>query len=151
MKWNAAGCSPHADFFYVSASPWQLYRPLEAFREAHGFPPGPWHLKHLRFKNPATVRALIGPQIRHKLGAIAPLLERWPRRPLALVGDSGEQDPEIFGRIGRHPHRTVRTFIRNVTGEPRGARRYHLAFDGIHGEKWQIFDAAAELPHELPA
>ncbi|HEX20627.1 MAG TPA: DUF2183 domain-containing protein, partial [Acidiferrobacteraceae bacterium] len=40
-----------AVFHYVSASPWQLYPPLEQFREQHHFPEGSFHLKSFRWRD----------------------------------------------------------------------------------------------------
>lgn len=140
-----------AGFYYITGSPWQLYRPLEEFRQAHSFPPGAWHMKQLRLRDPQTIRSLFAPQTEHKLAAIQPLLERWPLRPVILVGDSGEQDPEIFATIARrHPQRIARIFIRNSSGELRDSRRYREAFEGIEPAKWQLFTDAAELPQSVP-
>jgi len=139
-----------AGFCYVTSSPYQLYRPLEEFRQAHLFPPGAWQMKHLRLMDTQTIRALFAPQTEHKLEAIEPLLERWPLRPVILVGDSGEQDPEIFAALARrHPRRIARIFIRTESGELRDARRYREAFEGIDPAKWQLFRDAAELPQHL--
>ncbi len=140
-----------AGFCYVTGSPWQLYRPLEAFRGEQKFPHGAWHMKHLRLADRETLRAFFGGQTDYKLSVIEPLLARWPQRPVILAGDSGEQDPEIYATLARrHPQRISRIFIRDVTGEARDAERYRKAFDGIAAEKWQVFKDAAELPEQLP-
>ena len=146
QAWQERG----AAFCYVSGSPWQLYRPLEEFRQTAGFPAGAWHLKHVRLMDPATVAALFGPQMEYKLAGIEPLLARWPRRPVVLVGDSGEQDPEIYGTLGRrYPDRIARILIRNVTAEPASAPRFVKAFEGVPAAKWQLFETAGELPRRL--
>lgn len=140
-----------AGFCYVTGSPWQLYRPLEEFRNEQQFPAGAWQMKYLRFADPETVRAFFAGQTAYKLPAIELLLARWPHRPVVLAGDSGEQDPEIYATLAhRHPRRIARIFIRDVTGETRDAERYRKAFDGVAGEKWQLFRDAAELPERLP-
>jgi phosphatidate phosphatase APP1 len=146
QAWAEAG----AGFCYVTGSPWQLYRPLEAFRERHGFPAGPWHMKHLRFAEPATIWAFVGTQNEFKRQRIEPLMERWSQRPVVLVGDSSEQDPEIFAALARkHPKRVMRIFIRDVAGGTRDSDRYRKTFEGIDEAKWQLFQDAAELPRRL--
>ncbi len=147
-KWRD---SNGAGFCYVTGSPWQLYRPLEAFRSEQQFPDGAWHMKHLRLADPESLRAFLGAQTDYKLNVIESLLARWPQRPVILAGDSGEQDPEIYATLARrHPQRIARIFIRDVTGEARDAERYRKAFDGIAPEKWLLFKDAAELPERLP-
>ena len=140
-----------AGFCYVSGSPWQLYRPLERFRTEQKFPAGSWHLKHLRLADPETVRAFFAAQTNFKLQAIEPLLARWPQRPVVLVGDSGEQDPEIYATLARrHPQRIARIFIRDASGGTLEAGRCRKAFEGIAAEKWQLFKDPADLPQRLP-
>lgn len=147
QRWAAAD---GAVFHYVSGSPWQLYTPLETFVRERKFPAGAWHLKHLRLANPDTIAAFLGPQHEHKLGAIRPLLERWQKRRFILVGDTGEQDPEIYARLAtENPTRIERIFVRNVTKETRDNARMTTAFKGVPAEKWVLFEKAEELPGNL--
>lgn len=139
-----------AQFCYVTGSPWQLYAPLEAFRETGGFPSGPWHMKHLRLTDPETVKAFLSSHNDYKLEAIEPMLARWPSRPVILVGDSGEQDPEIYGHLARrNPGRIAAVFIRNVTDSTRGDERFRKAFAGVGDSLWRLFISPSELPPEL--
>ena len=140
-----------AGFCYVTGSPWQLYEPLEAFRAAHIFPQGPWHMKYLRVADPETIRTFLNSSTNYKLRAISPLLTRWPSRPVFLIGDSGEQDPEVYGSLARqHPDRIAGIYIRKVTPGDRSAPRYLSAFSGIKDSIWHLFSEAAELPQTLP-
>jgi phosphatidate phosphatase APP1 len=139
-----------AVFHYVSGSPWQLYTPLETFVREKKFPSGAWHLKHLRIADPETIIAFLGEQHEHKLNCIRPLLERWQKRRFILVGDTGEQDPEIYATLAReHPGRITRIFLRNVTKETRDNPRMATAFKEVPAEKWLLFDKAEELPANL--
>ena len=95
-RMSAAG----ATFHYVSGSPWQLYEPLRDFCRAEGFPRGTFHLKLFRLTD-SSVLNLLGSQEGFKTGAIEEILAALPGRRFVLVGDSGEQDPEIYGRIAR--------------------------------------------------
>ena len=139
-----------AVFHYVSGSPWQLYTPLEEFVREKKFPAGAWHLKHLRIADPETIVAFLGSQHEHKLNCIRPLVERWQKRRFVLVGDTGEQDPEIYAALAReHPKRIERIFIRNVSQETRDNTRMTAAFKDVPAEKWTLFDKADELPAKL--
>ena len=78
--------------------------------------------------------------------AIEKVIGRFPKRQLILVGDSGEKDPEVYGRVARnYPKRVRRVLIRNVTNEPRTAGRYGKAFADVPAERWVVFDDASEI------
>jgi phosphatidate phosphatase APP1 len=82
----------------------------------------------------------------HKLVGLTRFVQAAPRRRLILVGNSGEQDPEVFGRIAvLAPASIERILIRDVTGEPRDCARYAAAFRGVPAERWALFKDAAEL------
>lgn len=139
-----------AVFHYVSASPWQLYPDLEAFRAAHGYPAGTFHLRELRFKDRSGVEFMTKSK-EFKPAEIGALLAKFPKRKFVLVGDSGEHDPEIYGELVRkHPNQVVRVLIRDVTGEASGAERYRAAFQGVAREKWEIFQHPDEVRHLGP-
>jgi phosphatidate phosphatase APP1 len=106
--------SSGAQFHYVSATPWQLYVPLAGFIEANSFPRGTFHLKDFRWRDRTFFSLLAAPD-RYKLKIIEPLLKRLPHRRFVLVGDSGQQDPEVFGELARrYPRQVRRIFIRNL-------------------------------------
>lgn len=91
--------------FYVSKSPWNLYVPLVEFMEIQGLPAGPLLLREfaLRMKK------------NHKTEAIESILGTYPQLPFILIGDSGEQDPEIYSDIvHRFPQRIRVIYIRSV-------------------------------------
>ncbi len=112
-------------FHYVSGSPWALYRPLADFITAAGYPAGSFHLKSMR-KNLLTAGAwqdlarLAGgeatrAQKRAQIGAI---ISQFPARRFILVGDSGEQDPEIYRAIRqRFPRQIEAIWIRDVVDD----------------------------------
>jgi len=134
----------HAQFHYVSASPWQLYPALAEFRRTNGFPAGTFHLKTLRAKDESFLDLFQSP-VEYKLGVIEPLLARFPQRRFILVGDSGEADPEVYGEVARrHPEQIERILIRDVTGEGEPAARYRSAFRDVPPERWRIFKEPTE-------
>jgi hypothetical protein len=144
-RWQKQG----AEFHYLSASPWQLYEPIRDFLTAESFPSGSLHMKVFRLKDrPAVV--LLAKQQRYKSEIIRKTLTDFPQRQFVLVGDSGEQDPEIYGELARrHPEKISRIFIRDVSAH-RSDNRYLTAFDGLSKNRWQVFQDAAELPIVLP-
>ena len=100
-------------FLYVSSGPWNLYDLLlEAFR-LHGLPPGPVVLRDWGI---APEQILPTRHRHHKLAAIRQALEVWSELPFLLIGDSGQEDPEIYRQLaGDHPDRVLAVYIRNVS------------------------------------
>jgi phosphatidate phosphatase APP1 len=95
--------------FYVSSSPWNIYDVLEDFLDVHGVPEGPLFLKDWS-------PTVLGMHRAHKLGIISMLLRIYPELPFVLIGDSGEEDPEIYHQAVReHPGRIRAIYIRDVT------------------------------------
>ena len=140
-EWAGAG----AAFHYVSASPWQLYGPLSEFRRVQGFPRGSFHLKQFRLKD-ASALELFASQEGYKSKVIEGILADFPDRRLILLGDSGEQDPEIYGALARkHPDQIVRILIRSVDGSGKEHPRFQAAFEGIPGDRWRVFRDPDEL------
>jgi phosphatidate phosphatase APP1 len=109
--------------FYVSSSPWNLYPLLTDFLEHQGIPAGPlmlrdWGIGHHGLLPPAHGA--------HKLAAIRQILEAYPALPFVLIGDSGQEDPEIYRDVVHdHGHRIAAVYIRNVTASP--ARDHAIA------------------------
>ncbi len=140
--WAGNGTIVH----YVSSSPWQLYAALEAFTVRDGFPGASFHLKAFRFRD-ETLLNLFKEGTETKPAQIEPILKAWPGRQFVLVGDSGEQDPEIYADLmRRYPDQIRRIFIRNVTGATPDDERFSEIFAGIEPERWQLFTDPAELP-----
>lgn len=101
--------------FYVSSSPWNLYGFLLEFFKKHQIPFGPIFLKdfgsHTLFSS--------GGHQTHKLENITQILDTFSHLPFVLIGDSGEQDPEIYRKtVERYPNRIRAIYIRNVNPHP---------------------------------
>jgi hypothetical protein len=134
-----------ARLHFVSSSPWQLYPPLEAFIEASGFPWATLSLKSVRFRD-ETLLNFFKKGTETKPAQIEPILQRYPERKFILVGDSGEQDPEVYGDIARrYPAQIIKILIRNADGSDDGDQRYRKVFDGIARDSWQLFDDPAQI------
>lgn len=142
---QCARADPSVSFHYVSSGPVQLYPPIAQFLQEQAFPRGSVHLRTIDlvqeiFGDVAGARA-------HKLAAIGLLLSDFPKRRFVLVGDSGEQDPEIYGELAReHRGRIVAVMIRNVTGEGADAPRYAQAMRDFPRKVWTVFDDPVQLP-----
>ncbi len=51
----------------------------------------------------------------HKLNSIETILNTYPHLPFILIGDSGEQDPEIYREtVKRYPQRIRAVYIRSI-------------------------------------
>jgi phosphatidate phosphatase APP1 len=101
--------------FYVSSSPWHLYGPLLDFLRLQDIPVGPLMLREL------SVRQIlkINQHGSHKLEQIERIFAFYPDMQFVLIGDSGEQDPEIYTEVvRRHPAAVKMIYIRNVDPDP---------------------------------
>jgi hypothetical protein len=132
-------------FHYVSGSPWQLYLPLAEFMESEGFPKGTFHLKHFRLKD-RTRAALLQSQESYKLAAIEPILEAYPKRRFILIGDSGEQDPEIYAKVAKkYAGQVVAVLIRNVTEEATDNPRFLAVQEQLGKIRFELFEEPDSL------
>jgi phosphatidate phosphatase APP1 len=133
-------------FHFVSGSPWQLYEPLSEFFRAHGFPGGSFHLKPFRIRDTARKMRGPSPQLAHKKTAIEPILSAFPRRKFVLIGDSGEQDPLIYGGFLRERSEQIAgVFIRALRDDTASDPRLAAAFQGCPPERWHVYHSPDEI------
>jgi len=100
--------------FYVSSSPWNLYTLLIELFKKREIPLGPLFLKdfgsHTIFNS--------SDHQTHKLENIRRVLDTYPHLPFVLIGDDGEQDPQIYRRIvGEYKDKIRVIYIRKVRGK----------------------------------
>ena len=117
--------------FYVSSSPWNIYDMLVDFLNVHGVPHGPLFLKDWSL-------TVLGKHRGYKLGVIRRLLSTYQDLPFVLIGDSGEEDPEIYLQAVReHPGRVIAVYIRDVTSGKRDAEIRAMAGEARKlGRRW---------------
>ena len=128
---------PVSGFHFVSSSPWQLYAPLVEFLRDADFPWATLSLKAIRFRD-MTLFDLFKPGTATKPDQIRAILDRFPRRQFVLIGDSGEQDPEVYAEIARaYPAQIRHIFIRNITGETLDNNRFKALQSG--DTSWRLF------------
>jgi phosphatidate phosphatase APP1 len=121
--------------FYVSSSPWNLYAPLVEFLDTQGIPPGPLLLRDF------SARALLGAAGHHghKLAAIERILSTYPHLPFALIGDTTEQDPEIYAEVvRRHPRRIRVIYIRSMAPDATRLQAIAALMDEVRGLQTQL-------------
>ncbi|MEM7111004.1 MAG: phosphatase domain-containing protein [Chloroflexota bacterium] len=116
LQAGGAGANP---IFYVSSSPWNLYDLLSDFMELNEIPAGPIFLRDLGLDS-RKMFALKHKE--HKLGQIRHLLTTYPDLPFILIGDSGQEDPEIYREaVELFPDRILAIYIRDVSRDERDA------------------------------
>ena len=104
---------PRNPIFYVSSSPWNLYDVIDEFLEAERVPAGPLLLRDWDL-GPSLLR-----HAGHKTRMIREILETFPTLPFILIGDSAQEDPEIYAEIvAAHPSRILAVYIRSVEPKP---------------------------------
>ena len=132
---NPGGLNP---IFFVSGSPWNLEPRLRAFFELRKFPIAPMLLKDLGVGPEAD--ALLDHET-YKLRCIEEVMTTLPARKFLLIGDSGEHDPEIYGRVVRErPDRVAGVYIHRVTEEPLDSPRFAGMF---------VFDRYADAAQDI--
>jgi phosphatidate phosphatase APP1 len=120
-----AGGQEHNPIFYVSSSPWNLYDFLVEFMAYNGLPPGPLRLTDYGLDREKLVKQR---HAEHKLAEIGRIATAYPHLPLVLIGDSGQQDPEIYLAAARaHPGRVAVIYIRDVSHQRRAGEVEALA------------------------
>lgn len=138
-----------ASFHFVSGSPWQLFEPLVEFMREESYPPGSFHLKRFRIRDSAR-KIRMSPQKTHKRAAIEPILAAFPKRKFVLIGDSGEQDPEIYASFLRErPDQIASIFIRAVREETRESERLRAAFAGLNPGDWSVYRDPSDIQERV--
>jgi phosphatidate phosphatase APP1 len=129
--------------FYVSSSPWNIYDMLVDFLNVHGVPPGPLFLKDWSLR-------VLGKHRDYKMGVIRRLLRTYEDLPFVLIGDSGEEDPEIYLQsVREHRGRIKAVYIRDVTSLERDAEVRAMADEArkLGTEMVAVPDTTAAAEH----
>lgn len=109
---DGKGGSARNPVFYVSSSPWNLHDLLAELFELRGIPLGPILLRDWGI---SAEELMPTKHAGHKLEAIRKVLDSYPALPAILIGDSGQEDPEIYAQVIReHPGRVLAAYIRHV-------------------------------------
>ncbi len=139
-QWAAKGAS----FHYVSSSPWQLFDPINQWTVDGGFPPGTLHLRTFRLRDQVIRRKASAR--RRKSQSIAKMMKVFPQRKFILIGDSGELDPEIYGKLFRkYSDRIAAVFIRDLAGHRLGIKRFAQMKAQCGPKPCELFSTADDL------
>lgn len=126
-----------AYFHYVSASPWQLYPSLQQFLDNY-VPRGSVTLRNFRLRDRSIIDFLSSSED-YKINSIEAIIKRYPQHKFVLIGDSGEHDPEIYGRIYRLFPQNIKTIlIRRIEGSDTREQRFLDAFKGVPTDIWSV-------------
>ncbi|KAI9826964.1 MAG: hypothetical protein M1826_006540 [Phylliscum demangeonii] len=143
----------HPAWFYLSASPYNLYRFLHAFRRDY-YPQGTIILRDASWKTLGgfLTSLTLGTQD-YKVSRMQKI-HRWlPDRRFLCIGDSTQTDPESYGEMyRRHPGWIRQIFIRKVLDvaeinctDKNKDDRFEKAFRGVPRSVWRTFEDPVEL------
>lgn len=134
---------------YVSRGPWEIYEMLEGFFQLNRIPVGP--ILFLREWGLSWRHPWPRPAQDHKHDLITRMLTMMAELPCVLIGDSGQQDPEVYTRIVKeHPGRVKAIYIRRVDRKPdreRAIARLRQELAGSDCELILAADSAAMAAH----
>ncbi|KAF2271861.1 actin filament organization protein-like protein App1-like protein [Westerdykella ornata] len=146
-------------FWYLSASPYNLYPFLREFRDQY-YPPGTMILRDASWMNLAGFFADLtqGTQA-YKVDRMVKIHGWFPKRKFICIGDSTQSDPEAFGEAYRKfPKWIGAIFIRKVTGvaemdeaRKNAPERFTRAFEGVPDDVWYVFEDPNELYAKVDA
>ncbi|WP_073084771.1 App1 family protein [Winogradskyella jejuensis] len=112
--------------FYVSNSPWNLYRYLEFFLKSNAFPKGPILLRDFRTPFDKTPKL----ELAHKYHEVFNILKTYPDLKFILIGDCGEKDAYIYlDVVEKFPNRIAAIYLRSVEHKKRMKRIKNLFKD----------------------
>lgn len=122
---GGCGGADQNPLFYLSSSPWNLYDLLVEFLKLHDIPVGPIFLRDWGI---SAAELLPTRHHTYKLGVLRTILNFYSHLPFILIGDSGQEDPEIYSQImAEYPDRIRAIYIRDVTPDERDADVLQLA------------------------
>ncbi|HEU4996870.1 MAG TPA: phosphatase domain-containing protein [Gemmatimonadaceae bacterium] len=106
--------------FYVSSSPWNLHDLIAQFLEIHTIPAGPIMLRDMDLGLDTLSQRH---HHTHKREMIRRVLAAYPDVPAVLIGDSSQQDAEIYRDVVRqYKGRIKAVYIRNVAKDAERSR-----------------------------
>lgn len=138
-------------WFYLSASPYNLYPFLHTFLENY-YPKGTMILRDASWQ---TLGGLLGSLTQgvkaYKSSRIEKIHGWLPERKFICIGDSTQMDPETYAAMyKKYPGWISAIYIRKVLDAPHMEKknlpeRFEKAFEGVPANVWRVF----VLPDEL--
>jgi hypothetical protein len=128
--------------------PLRLLEPMASSRAAAGILDGKWPAGRIDHAEAWTAlrSTSSSPAARPSRPRLRPPSQRFPDANSFLIGDSGEDDPEIHAQaLRRHPSQIARPYIRNITGAKRDDARFGKVFVDVDAPRWGLFDDPVEI------
>ncbi|KAF3491004.1 actin patch protein 1 [Arthroderma uncinatum] len=138
-------------WFYLSASPYNLYEFLHGFLRST-FPRGTLLLREGSWMDLAgLLRSFSQGTQEYKVSQLDKVFGWFPMRKVLCIGDSTQSDPEAYAEAyKKHDGWIKAIYIRKVTdvgnmGDRNDPERFEKAFEGIPRSVWRVFEHADEL------
>ncbi|KAL0579497.1 hypothetical protein V5O48_002539 [Marasmius crinis-equi] len=112
-EWFSGMWAKGVRFHYVSNGPFELLPILGDFFKIAGLPPG--SIKLRSYAGRSLFSGLLSAPAARKRAGVQDILSAFPHSYFILVGDSGEQDLELYAELGKdNPHQVLAIFIRDT-------------------------------------
>ncbi|KAF5386239.1 hypothetical protein D9615_002187 [Tricholomella constricta] len=117
-EWYTAMWSHGVRFHYVSNGPFALLPVLSEFFQISQLPPGSIKLKS--YAGRSIFNGLLSAPAARKRAGVVEVLDAFPESRFFLIGDTGEQDLELYADLARErPRQVLAVLVRDVeTGDP---------------------------------
>jgi len=130
--------------FYVSHSPWNLYRYLDYFLKQNNFPKGPILLRSFRTilkKKTKDFKPQKQIEIEH-------ILNTYQDLEFILIGDCGEHDPDIYLHLAKaFPNKIKAIYLRSVDHAKKMERIKELVNNQNHTPTLIVEDSKLAITH----
>ncbi|TPX19921.1 hypothetical protein DIZ76_017716 [Coccidioides immitis] len=138
-------------WFYLSASPYNLYPFLRSFLEQN-YPPGTMILRENSWQSLAGLLKSFTQATQEYKADRMQKIQRWfAKRKILCIGDSTQSDPEAYAEMyEKHGPWIKAIFIRKVMGLPNmeeknSPERFDKAFKKVPRTVWRVFEDPEEL------
>ncbi|KAJ3875207.1 hypothetical protein F5051DRAFT_67599 [Lentinula edodes] len=143
-------------FIYLSGSPFELFPFLSSFLKSQfSASLGPLLLQSLSITNPAEIFKSLGDgksgqgKIDYKVGQIKRINGYYPQKSFLTIGDSGEKDPEVYGKayneFGGKFIRCIWIHLIDDKKADNSDKRFEEAFKGVPEDRIRKFHTS-EIP-----
>ena len=104
---------PQTAFFYLSTGSWAFYEMLVQFLQLRGYPRGPLFLTDWGPQEKYLMRS----GVEHKKKSLRRLARAYPGTAMVLIGDSGQNDPDVYVDFARDHPEAVKWILIMDAGE----------------------------------